>query len=922
MPRPSAWKSTVTLGSLRAVGSGRAGSCGAQRRKRNRAVLPALFTVLLVCMLLASMGGRAGTAPNLLDFNGGAVLANPAIHNVYMDMSWDSHNPASINMASIDGFATSLVNSTYLNTAGQYGVGAASFTGSHQANILCLPPIIAGITDFVTISAWMQCMTNPSPIPFTGTIGGVPVPDNNTVYSVYVPSGTQINDGFAKSCSDYGAYHFFGSTLVWQLTILGPILVPQGFTYTVVPVDCGAGSGSQLDGVTYLATHEIIEAATDPIILKGWVDNNSASFIVDLLKHGEAADICFDKGASGVRLPNGPVVAPYWSNSDGACVPIGLPLLSGPPNAIQFGSQTVFTTSGSMNGVINNTGNATANVGSVSGVGDPAFSIVSDGCSFHAILPGGSCVLSIRFNPQSVGTKFGTFFAPYQRNGQPFAAEVNVTGTGVPASTSTALGSSSNPSVFGQSVTLTATVSSATTGTPTGTVTFKDCFGHPFCVYFPIGTSPVIGGVATLAFSAAAAVGNHSILALYSGDANFTPSFRFMTQTVNKDASITAVTSTKNPSVLGSAVTFTATVAAAPPGSGAPSGSVTFMNGGTPLGPAVPLVGGVAKLTTSSLSLGNHAINATYSGDGNFNSSSGGLTQAVEGGTTTSVTSSLNPSVFGEAVKFTATVHHVNPGTPTGTITFKNGGTPLGPGVPISGGVAALTTSALAAGTHSITAVYSGDTHFLPGTSPALSQTVKKASTKTTLTSSVNPSVSGQVVKFTVTVTALSPGSGTPTGTVTFKNGGIQLGSPQPLVGGKATLSTSGLTVGTHSITAAYSGNVDFLTSTSPAALSQTVHKAATTTTLTSSPNSSHLGQTVTFTATVVVVAPGSGTPTGTVTLKDGATPLGPGTLINGKVTFTTSLLALGSHSMTAVYGGGPNDLGSTSPVHTQKVNP
>ena len=325
MPRRTSWKSAVTLGSPLAVGSGPTGGSEAKRCKRHSAVLRVLAPLLLGSMLFAG----TGTAQNL-DNNGGPVLGNPAIHNVYMDFFWDSDNPASINQASIDGFTSSLVNSVYFNPASQYNVGAASFTGSNQAGILCPPLIFFGITDFISISLWMECMTAPSPIPFTGTISGVPAPDGNTVYAVYLPSGTQINDLAFSSCGDFTAYHFFGGTLVWQIVFTPlpvPLLVPQSFAYTVVPIDCAAQAqtnlslNSELDGVSFLASHEIIEASTDPIILTGWIDNSLAGFNADILKKGEASDICEVKGAAPVQLPSGPLVSAYWSNADQACVP-------------------------------------------------------------------------------------------------------------------------------------------------------------------------------------------------------------------------------------------------------------------------------------------------------------------------------------------------------------------------------------------------------------------------------------------------------------------------------------------------------------------------------------------------------------------------------------------------------------------------
>src|SRR5438094_1552179 len=188
-------------------------------------------------------------------------------------------------------------------------------------------------------------------------------------------------------------------------------------------------------------------------------------------------------------------------------------------------------------------------------------------------------------------------------------------------------------------------------------------------------------------------------------------------------------------------------------------------------------------------------------------------------GTTTGLTSSVHPwSVFGQPVTFTATVTANSPGagTPTGTVTFKDGSSTLGTGTLNGSGQATFTISTLAVGSHSITASYGGDATFSGSTSSPLTQTVKKAGTTTLLSSSANPSVSGQAVTFTATVTAKSPGAGTATGTVTFKDGSSTLGTGTLDSSGQATFVTSTLTVGSHSITASYGGDASFKGSTSP----------------------------------------------------------------------------------------------------------
>ena len=203
---------------------------------------------------------------------------------------------------------------------------------------------------------------------------------------------------------------------------------------------------------------------------------------------------------------------------------------------------------------------------------------------------------------------------------------------------------------------------------------------------------------------------------------------------------------------------------------------------------------------------------------------------------------------------------------------------------------------------------------------------MKQASTTTALTSDPNPSVSGQSVTFTATIAAVSPGSGTPTGTVDFFDGTPTIGTTpldtETLKAGVATFSTSTLTVADspHSITAVYSGDTNFTTSTSSVA--QDVKQASTTTALTSDPNPSVSGQSVTFTATIAAVSPGSGTPTGMVNFFDGTTPLDTETLTAGVATFSTSTLtAAGSpHSITAVYFGDTNFTASASSVLPQVV--
>ena len=376
----------------------------------------------------------------------------------------------------------------------------------------------------------------------------------------------------------------------------------------------------------------------------------------------------------------------------------------------------------------------------------------------------------------------------------------------------------------------------------------------------------------------------------------------------------TSVTSSLNPSTFTQSVTLTAQVQSST--TSTPTGTVTFHDSKIALGTR-SLSGGVAKLTTSGLSGGTHSITATYNGNTDFvGSSSPVLSQVVHpAATTATLTSSRSTSTFGQGITFTSKVTS-GVGTPTGSVTFKNGTATLGT-APLASGTATFTTSSLRAGSHSITAVYDGATDFATSTSKAVKETVNKATSKTALASSLNPSSFGQSVTFNATVSPQF--EGTVTGTVVFKDGGTTLGS-RTVSGGKASFTLSSLHPGNHSITASYDGNIDLLSSTS-AVVTQVVHKANTKTALTSSPNPSTSGQAVTFTATITPNF--TGTPTGTVTFRDNtkATVLGTGAVNSSrKASFTTSKLAVGTHSVSASYGGDTNFNTSTSSAVSQVV--
>jgi hypothetical protein len=198
---------------------------------------------------------------------------------------------------------------------------------------------------------------------------------------------------------------------------------------------------------------------------------------------------------------------------------------------------------------------------------------------------------------------------------------------------------------------------------------------------------------------------------------------------------------------------------------------------------------------------------------------------------------------------------------------------------------------------------------------------VNPASTVTAVISSGNPSVYGQSVTLTAIVTAVSPSSGIPTGTVIFRDGTAVLRATTLDTSGRATFTTRSLRVGSHSITVAYQGNTDYTTSAT-AALIQTVPRASTTTVLVPpTANPSVRGRSVTFAVIVAPVAPGGGAPTGTVIFKDGSTVLGTRALdAHGVATLSTRSLRVGRHAISVLYRGDTSYAGSTSTPLIQTV--
>jgi hypothetical protein len=450
-----------------------------------------------------------------------------------------------------------------------------------------------------------------------------------------------------------------------------------------------------------------------------------------------------------------------------------------------------------------------------------------------------------------------------------------------------------SPQVAGTTVHLTATVTPAAAGK----VQFKDgstSIGGPVTVS---------GGVATGSTSTLSG-GSHNLTAVFTptdptafnGSTSNTVPYTITSAAQNTTTNLTV--SPSSPQVAGTTVHLTATVT---PGN--VTGTVQFMDGTTNIGSPVTVSGGIAKTSTSSLSVGPHNLSAvlTPTDPTAFNGSTSNtvpytITSAAQNTTTTLAVAPPSPEPLGTTVHLTATV------TPAaaGTVQFKDGVANIGSPVGVSGGVATTSTSALGAGSHSLTAVFAptDPTAFNGSTSSTVPYTITSSAQNTTTALTVSPpspQVSGTTVHLTATVTPAAPG------TVQFKDGSASIGSAVTVSGGVATTSTTTLSVGSHNLSAvftptdptAFNGSTS---STVPYTITTTAKN--TTTALTVSPASPQVsGTTVHLTATVTPAAAGK------VQFKDGSTSIGSAVTVSGGVaTTSTSTLSAGSHNLSAVF--------------------
>lgn len=478
--------------------------------------------------------------------------------------------------------------------------------------------------------------------------------------------------------------------------------------------------------------------------------------------------------------------------------------------------------------------------------------------------------------------------------------------------TTTALSASSSTVTAGQNVTFTAVVTPGSTGSAgvSGTVQFLD--GAVL-----LGTSTVTGNVATFSTSALSATANHSVIAIYGGDTNYTGSTSNTVPVGRSTVPITtstALTASSGSVVAGQSISFTATVTPAATGIAPVSGTVQFFDGATPLGTAT-LAGGSAVFSTSLLSSNaTHSISAVYTGDTIYG---GSTSQAIplsptKTATVAALTATPSTATTGTAITLSTIVTPtVNNVLPTGTVLFTTGNVSLCT-TTLSAGAASCSVTTLPTGTSNVQSTYLGDANYGSSVSNVVAVNVVASNTSSaTLTASISPAnaVAGGVA--TVSAVVAAPVGTVPSGSVTATIVGVPGAVYSVAIASMPNTNqytvmipvTVPATAGPYSVVVACVGSNFTCTPVTLALVSSasSTTKIGTATVLT---GSMATGGVETLTATVTPASAGSAAPSGTVTFFDGTTLIGSGIVTSGVATATVTLSGTASHSLTAAYTG------------------
>ena len=373
------------------------------------------------------------------------------------------------------------------------------------------------------------------------------------------------------------------------------------------------------------------------------------------------------------------------------------------------------------------------------------------------------------------------------------------------------------------------------------------------------------------------------------------------------------------PSTFTKPFSMTLTLAPFKTGTGTPTGTVTFSIDGNPVA-TVPLSGDQASYSyAGTLSLGAHAIWATYNGDANFVPSyfiEQHQIIPIVYPTTIALTATPTAVLAGQTISFHAAVK--SPGQPPyGIVSFLDGTTPIGSQPLDANSLAVFDTSLLSPGKHSISADFLGNQNFAAVKSAAVNVTVNVNQTAAKL--SVNPTSVAVGAPVALTATITSP-AGTPAGSAAFSDGGTLLQNVALDGTGVAVYGATFSTAGTHVITASYPANGSFAGSNA-SAVNVTVTSAAAANATSTSIIGAANPQVVrgfTFTATVQST---NNKPSGDVVFQNGDSILATVALDDmGSAVYSSASLGPGVQYISAAYSGGTGLARSVSSVLVETI--
>ena len=833
------------------------------------------------------------------------------------------------------GAPVSLSGGVAVSAALQQYVAAATYTVTAVYN---------GSRDYVAASNTLSEVVQPAVLTPTVTVQGSKVYDGTPAATITSRSVAGVLNGDPVSLGVSGSASYADANVGTgkPVTITGLALSGAAGDYVLstntlnVTADITADVVTIVSGVTgldkfYDGTNTASLAITNPVVLAGLMGGDGST--VTLATNGYAAT--FATANEGTNIPV-TVSGLTLTGGDYTNYSLTQPLFT---NAIN--PATVTITSGlSVDSVIYGTLTGSAatldsnNVVLTGLIGPDTGSVALSTNGYAATYADTNANAEVAVTVGGL-TLTGGDYTNYTLTQPALEGTITLANSGVAVS-------STDPSVFGQSgVAFTAVVTNATegsTGTPTGTVQFEingTIFGSAVALS---GGSATSGNLRKYL-----PTGTYVVTAVYSGSTNFNPSTGTLNggQVVNLAASSTTVTSSSLTSVFGqSNVTFSATVAdSSVNSSGTPrTGTVQFYTNTVAFGSPVSLVSGSASsaVLPAYLPVGSYTVAAAYTGDANFEGSSGTLTQTVsQASSGATLVSASNPSVFGQSnVTFTVSVTNSAAwasGVPRqGTVQFYTNTVAFGAPVNlVSGGATSgVLPPYLPATTYAVKAVYSGDANYL-GVTNTLTQTVAPAASSLALVSSSPTSANGQSnVTFTATVASSSPlAGGTPRGgTVQFYTNTVAFGGAVGLTAGHAVSIAwpPYLLAGAYTVQAVYSGDANYTASSN--SLTQTVGPASSGLALTSAANPSVYGQSnVTFTATVTNISAGvNGVANGgTVQFYTNAVAFSSAVLLTNGLATSLALpagLPTNTYLVTAVYSGNAYYVGSSN-LLTQTIN-